>query len=107
MENNENKNEQIETSKQGNAFVNFMKKVGNGFVNVFKTLWRWIKRMFWGASKELTQDGALDVEKLESPSKLAVKRFFAKKPALIATIVIKPCPLYAIVCKELFKCYSL
>ena len=99
MENNENKNEKLETSEQGNKFVNTMKKVGLAIAGFFKkvwsyivkgckTAWRWIKRMFWGASKELTADGALEVEKLESPSKLAIKRFFSKKPALIATIVM-------------------
>ena len=99
MENNENKNEKLEASEQGNKFVNTMKKVGLAIAGFFKkvwsyivkgckTVWRWIKRMFWGASKELSADGALDVEKLESPSKLAIKRFFSKKPALIATIVM-------------------
>ncbi len=37
--------------------------------SVFKTLWRWIKRMFCGASKELSQEDIFAVEKLESPSK--------------------------------------
>lgn len=86
MENNENKNVELKTST--NKFTAFFKKVGKGFVNVFKTLGRWFKRMFWGASKELAQNNALDVEKLESPSKLAVKRFFSRKTSLFATIVL-------------------
>ena len=34
--------------------------------------WRWLKRMFFGASKEYT----LADERYDSPGKLAVKRFF-------------------------------
>ena len=34
--------------------------------------WRWLKRMFFGSSKEYT----LADERYDSPGKLAVKRFF-------------------------------
>ncbi len=56
--------------------------------SVFKTLWRWIKRMFCGASKELSDDDVFAVEKLESPSKLAVKAFFRRKLAVAALVVL-------------------
>ena len=45
----------------------------NVFVRIGATLWRWTKRMFMGASKELTQDEKLFVERIESPSMMAVK----------------------------------
>lgn len=54
----------------------------NGF---FSTLGRWFTRMFFGASKELD---VMEVEKLESPSKLAVKAFFRRKLAVAALIVL-------------------
>ena len=56
--------------------------------NVFATLWRWTKRMFMGASKELTMDEKLAVEKLESPSVMAVKAFFRRKLAVVALVVL-------------------
>ena len=37
-------------------------------------LFRWLRRMFFGASKELTMAD----ERYDSPSKLAVKRFFRR-----------------------------
>ena len=55
---------------------------------VFATLWRWTKRMFLGASKELTLDQKLAVEKLESPSVMAVKAFFRRKLAVVALVVL-------------------
>ncbi len=61
---------------------------GNWFVRLMKTLGRWAKRMFFGGSKELTMDEKLAVEKLESPSKLAVKAFFRRKLATGALIVL-------------------
>jgi hypothetical protein len=54
----------------------------------FATLGRWAKRMFFGASKELTMDEMLAVEKLESPSRLAVKAFFRRKLAVCALVVL-------------------
>ena len=56
--------------------------------NVFATLWRWTKRMFMGASKELTLDQKLAVEKLESPSVMAAKAFFRRKLAVVALVVL-------------------
>ena len=54
----------------------------------FATLARWGKRMFFGASKELTEDEIFAVEKLESPSMMAVKAFFRRALAVIALIVL-------------------
>ena len=64
-----------------NKFLNTVK-------SFFATLWRWIKRMFLGASKELCDDDVFAVEKLESPSKLAVKTFFRRKLAVVALTVL-------------------
>ena len=55
---------------------------------VLATLWRWTKRMFMGASKELTDDEKFAVEKIESPSVMAVKAFFRRKLAVVALVVL-------------------
>ena len=68
MSKNENKN----TAKRG----------------VLATLWRWTKRMFLGASKELTDDEKFAVEKIESPSIMAVKAFFRRKLAVVALVIL-------------------
>lgn len=49
-------------------------------------LWRWLRRMFFGASKELTASD----ERYDSPSKLTVKRFF-RKPIATAAVIILIC----------------
>ncbi len=54
----------------------------------FKTIGRWAKRMFFGASKELTQEDKLFVEKIESPTIMTVKAFFRRKLAVVALIVL-------------------
>ena len=46
--------------------------------------WRWLKRMFFGASKEYT----LADERYDSPGKLAVKRFFRNPLAVIALVIL-------------------
>ena len=61
------------------------KTAGSGF---FGTLGRWCKRMFFGASKELAQDDRFYVEKIESPSVMAVKAFFRRPLAVIALVVL-------------------
>ena len=61
---------------------------GNIFTRAGKTLWRWAKRMFMGASKELTDDERFAVEKIESPSVMAVKAFFRRKLAVVALVVL-------------------
>ena len=55
---------------------------------LFATLARWGKRMFFGASKELVEDERFVVEKIESPSMMAVKAFFRRKLAVAALIVL-------------------
>ncbi len=52
------------------------------------TLARWFKRWFFGASRELTQEEKLAVEKIESPSVMAVKSFFRRKLAVVALVVL-------------------
>ena len=47
-------------------------KKSNFLSSMGKTLGRWFKRMFMGASKEIASDDIFAIEKLESPSKLAV-----------------------------------
>lgn len=49
---------------------------------------RWLSRMFMGASKELSDADIFAVEKLESPTKLAVKSFFRRKIAVVALVVL-------------------
>ncbi len=60
-------------------------KKNTGF---FATLSRWFKRAFFGAQRELTQEEQLFVEKIESPSVMAVKAFFRRPVAVIALIVL-------------------
>lgn len=78
---NVNANEAPAPEKSKNPFVKTV-------LSVFSTAWRWTKRMFLGASKELSMDDALAVEKLESPSKLAIKTFFRRKLAVTALVVL-------------------
>jgi len=54
---------------------------------VFATLWGWAKRMVMGASKDLANDVTF-VEKIESPSVMAVKAFFRRKLAVVALVVL-------------------
>lgn len=64
-------------------------KKDNLFVRFFSTLWRWISRMFMGASKSLAAEGdVFAVEALESPTRLAVKTFFRRKLAVVALVVL-------------------
>lgn len=63
-------------------------KKENVFVRLGKTLWRWCKRMFLGASKELSDEEIFAVEALESPSRLAVKTFFRRKLAVAALVIL-------------------
>ncbi len=54
----------------------------------FATLARWGKRAFFGGSKELSDDEKFAVEKLESPSVMAVKAYFRRPIAVIALVVL-------------------
>lgn len=49
---------------------------------------RWGKRMFWGGSRALADEDVFAVEKIESPSSMAVKAFFRRKLAVVALIVL-------------------
>ena len=55
---------------------------------LFATLWRWTKRMVMGPSKEMTDEERFSVEKIESPSVMAVKAFFRRKLAVVALVVL-------------------
>ena len=57
-------------------------------IRFFKTVRRWVKRMFCGASKELTEAELLENELFESPSRLVVKAFFRRRLAVAALIVL-------------------
>ena len=63
-------------------------KESSGFANFFKTIGHWFKRMFCGASKDLKKANVFDVEKIESPAKMAVKTFFRRKLAVVALVVL-------------------
>ncbi|MBP1587642.1 MAG: ABC transporter permease subunit [Clostridia bacterium] len=54
----------------------------------FKTIGRWLKRMFFGGSKELAEMNVIEAERLESPAKLAVKAFFRRKIAVVALVIL-------------------
>ena len=55
---------------------------------IVATLWRWVKRAFWGAGKEISEDDKFVVEKIESPSTMEVKAFFRRKLAVGALVVL-------------------
>ena len=54
---------------------------------LFATLGRWGRRMFFGGSRELADKDKLSVEKLESPSLMAVKAFF-RRPLAVAALAV-------------------
>ncbi|MBQ7345303.1 MAG: ABC transporter permease subunit [Oscillospiraceae bacterium] len=55
---------------------------------VSSTLGSWVKRLFKGGSRELSEDEKFAVEKIESPSVMAVKAFFRRPLAVIALVVL-------------------
>lgn len=68
----------------------FFSSVGHVFATAGKTVWRWTKRTFMGASKDLTistQD-AMSVEAIESPFKQTVKSFFRNRLAVVALTIV-------------------
>ncbi len=65
------------------------------------TLSRWGKRMVLGGHKELTQEEKLFVEKIESPSVMAVKAFFRRPIAVIALVVLISLFLFVFIGPEL------
>ena len=94
MEENKNlkeENQNLEEQAPQNTPNNGGEKKPNKFLAsillVFKTLWRWLKRMTLGASKEMVYSDQFKVERLESPGRIAVQRFFKKKVAVTALVV--------------------
>ncbi len=72
-------------NKKENLFIARLKK---GFKTFGKTIWRWTKRTFMGASKELADADKFSVERIDSPGKALVKSFFRKPLAVIATCLL-------------------
>ena len=68
----------------------FFAAVGTAFAKAGKTVWRWTKRTFMGASKEfaLSMEDAMSVEAIESPFKQTVKSFFRKPLAVTALVIV-------------------
>ncbi|MBE6943163.1 MAG: ABC transporter permease subunit [Ruminococcaceae bacterium] len=69
---------------------------------VFSTLARWGKRMFFGASKELSDEERFAVENIESPSVMAVKAFFRRKIAVAALILLVSLFLFVFIGPEIW-----
>ncbi len=67
---------------------NFLAATGEFFSKIGKTLWRWIKRAFMGAHKELSDADKFSVENIESPLKQMTKEFFRRKLAVTALIIL-------------------
>lgn len=85
-------------SENTNKNGGFAEKVAS----VFKTLWRWTKRMFLGASKELSEMDVMAIENLESPTKMAIKTFFRRKLAVGALVVLIAMFLFVFIGSILF-----
>lgn len=71
-----------------NKIKDFFFKALSGLKKAGTTVWRWIKRMFLGASKELNDEQKFAVEKIESPGKLRLKNFFSRKLAVGALVIL-------------------
>lgn len=85
--------ESADAEKEGEAkpkskFMRALCKVGGVFAVAGKTVGRWFKRMFLGASKELTDEEKFKVEELQSPTKQVVKKFFRKPLAVISLVLL-------------------
>ena len=63
------------------AKPNFLMRLG-------ATLWRWIKRMFWGEERELLPEEKATIERIESPGKMAITAYFHRKLAVAALAVL-------------------
>ncbi len=74
------------TSKKKN--LNFVSKFCGVFKTIGSKLFSWTKRMFCGASKELSDEKKLEVEEIVSPTKQVVKNFFRKPLAVISLIIV-------------------
>lgn len=65
----------------------FGARVGGAFKSFGKTVWRWTKRTFMGASKELSDADKFSVENIDSPTKAIVKNFFRRPLAVVAVCI--------------------
>lgn len=81
-----NLDEKVNVDQEAPSKKFFFKKVGNAFGTAGKTLWRWTKRTFMGASKDVADDFSVDA--IVSPGKEIVKNFFANKLAVTALVVV-------------------
>lgn len=66
----------------------FFSKIGNGFKKVGLTVFSWVKRMFCGASKEISDEKKFEVEQIVSPTAQVIKNFFRKPLAVISLIIV-------------------
>lgn len=71
-----------------NKVKEFFSKAFSGVKKAGATVWRWTKRMFMGASKDLSGEQKFAVEKIESPGKLRLKNFFSRKLAVGALVIL-------------------
>ena len=62
---------------------------------IFSTLWRWLRRAFFGGSNELAREmegesaaHAADVEEIVSPGKQLLKNFMSRKLAVVALCIV-------------------
>ena len=80
---------------------NIFKKAYRATVSALKRAFRWIKRTIFGSKKEwqTLQEG----EKIESPSKLLAKAFFAKKSAVFALTVLISLFLFVFIAPNIVK----
>ncbi|MBR5044274.1 MAG: hypothetical protein IKX66_02895, partial [Clostridia bacterium] len=73
-----------------------MSKQNKSRENIFSTLWRWISRAFFGASKSAVPERELtdeeirraDVEEIVSPFRQIVRNFFERKTAVVAICIV-------------------
>lgn len=82
-----NENKDLNKNSEQNPPKNIFEKILDTLLNILKTLGRWTKRMFMGASRDYEQN-VFEVEKLESPSKMAVKSFFRRKISVAALVIL-------------------
>ena len=86
--NNSNANNNLQNNNSGARISEEKSKILVFIKSLFSTVFKWISRMLFGASKELTEIDVTSVENLESPTKMAVKAFFRRKLAVCALVVL-------------------
>lgn len=75
----------------------FFAAVGVTFAAFGKTMRRWLRRMFMGAGKEMSEIRKFGVEEIVSPGKQVVKNFFRKPLAVIALSIVTAMFLFVFV----------